>query len=574
MKANSLTIEVYSATDPDAAIYEAELGEKRIQNLQFGTVFPGGLYSDASFFVPRNVLIHWRISGGQRVVFRNGRRIVYEGYVSEVNSVISGSESGMQVTCIGAWGWILMTRRSTKLWSDTRIDNTAWVADYTTDGDVSDMLLFEQSQRLMIASKKGETFAINDAGYFTYTAPAGQYIKRITYDYAFDEGALDSQIEIEEYPVAAAWSQIAATVIIAAGTGEFDVNTSANITAVRMKLTFLEAGAAAVDTAQAFIAKKMCVYSETDAVIDLPAMIADAAAALTTEINSSTIFVDAMGTTRTLIGTNSVAYGDANQPSSFGFFNNETWAEMILRACAFGDGLNQSWSAGLWHSENSPSYDGKPVFYCKQYPALTDYDYVVRVDDPALVNPISIRANYAAIKNFIIVRYYDDENRTKMITPDDTAGAALDDTISIAAYGTRNALLDVGYASSALAIGNGLRYLARYKDPTYELTSPITIMGTVRAKNGNIVPVSQIEAGKRIKIENWIDDLTGQATGATFLITVTNYDDNSETVSLTAGPPPDLILPVYVKEKPAEIQPPAPTKEPPKPTRGGTIKLH
>ena len=78
MKANSLTIEVYSATDPDAAIYEAELSEKRIQNLQFGTVFPGGLYSDASFFVPRNVLIHWRISGGQRVVFRNGRRIVYE----------------------------------------------------------------------------------------------------------------------------------------------------------------------------------------------------------------------------------------------------------------------------------------------------------------------------------------------------------------------------------------------------------------------------------------------------------------------------------------------------------------
>ena len=74
---NSLSIEVYSTgtTPIIQAINELSMAG----GMRFATGYPGGLYLDGSVIVPRQILKWMPIKGGQRVVFRNGQRLVYEG---------------------------------------------------------------------------------------------------------------------------------------------------------------------------------------------------------------------------------------------------------------------------------------------------------------------------------------------------------------------------------------------------------------------------------------------------------------------------------------------------------------
>ena len=64
--------------------------------------------------------------------------------------------------------------------------------------------------------------------------------------------------------------------------------------------------------------------------------------------------------------------------------------------------------------------------------------------------------------------------------------------------------------------------------------------GYIGAKSGQVVPSSQIRAGKRVKIENYLQDLSG--TGLTFLISMIECDDRSETVAISTGLPDNLAV--------------------------------
>ncbi|HEY4692489.1 MAG TPA: hypothetical protein VIH16_03575, partial [Bellilinea sp.] len=59
------------------------------------------------------------------------------------------------------------------------------------------------------------------------------------------------------------------------------------------------------------------------------------------------------------------------------------------------------------------------------------------------------------------------------------------------------------------------------------------VIGYIRDRYGSEVPACEIQAGKRIKIENWLNDLSG--TGLTFLISATDYNDTTETCTLGIG---------------------------------------
>ena len=79
MNQNNITIEIYrtgTTIEPDLS---GELDNA--EQLNFVTGYPGGLYLNASFFIPRDVTMPWPYKSGMRVVFRNGLRIVYEGYI-------------------------------------------------------------------------------------------------------------------------------------------------------------------------------------------------------------------------------------------------------------------------------------------------------------------------------------------------------------------------------------------------------------------------------------------------------------------------------------------------------------
>jgi hypothetical protein len=109
-------------------------------------------------------------------------------------------------------------------------------------------------------------------------------------------------------------------------------------------------------------------------------------------------------------------------------------------------------------------------------------------------------------------------------------------------------VINVGSSTGAAAINSGRRYLRAYKDPQYRVSGPITVESWIRGKAGNRVPCSEIYAGQRVKIENYLQDLSG--TGLTFLISHTNYDDDSETNSMSIGPPGDLVFPRFVFHTP------------------------
>jgi len=287
------------------------------------------------------------------------------------------------------------------------------------------------------------------------------------------------------------------------------------------------------------------MYSETSA-IDLTEIATDVIGKFT-DLNSTTVKIAS--------NTNSLV--------PFITSGHETLADILTFAAGFGDASQNPWHVYLLDSEVAASPDGKPVLVTEQRPALTDYEYALRVDEPNLVAPLSLDRDYSQIWNWIAVDYIDANGWTQYLTPDDISW--MKDTASIAAYGQRDYQLSIGEATDKLAEDYGTRFLARYKDPQYVMRQPIQVQGYLRSKNDQKVPVSQVRAGKRVRIENYQQDLSG--TGLTFLISNTQYDDSTEMLSISSGPPAPLIYapfthPRLLAEEAAATTPAAPGPEP------------
>lgn len=219
-------------------------------------------------------------------------------------------------------------------------------------------------------------------------------------------------------------------------------------------------------------------------------------------------------------------------------------ASILMRAASYGDGSYNSWAPYLVESDLATTPDGKPVLALTQYPALTSYDYAVRLDDPNLTGELTVVYDLESVRNWITVSYRDElNNRDVILTPDDDAN--LKDATSITAYGQRETPqpLDAGTTSAASAKNLARRYLAAYKTPRFYVSVPITVKGYIRGPKGKRVPASQIRAGMRIKIENYLTDLASvSGAGLTFIITQTEYDDDAQTCSISTGVPDDLAV--------------------------------
>ena len=223
----------------------------------------------------------------------------------------------------------------------------------------------------------------------------------------------------------------------------------------------------------------------------------------------------------------------------------ESLASILERAVSFGDSSFNSYYARLVNSELAESPDGKPVMELAQYPALTDYDYAVSLNEENLDGNIQFVRDFENIINYVTVQYRDDQNnRDIVLTPDDDS--ALKDSNSITLYGERHVdqPLNIGVGTSALALGIGKRYLAANKNPKFYVSSPIRVTGYIRGKQGNQIPACEIQAGKRLKIENYLDDLAGTSgAGLTQIITDTTYteNDNGEFCSMNLEGVPDNL---------------------------------
>lgn len=497
---NGLYIEVYDGT---TRIVDASNGLITASNLRHQTMYPGGIYGSASFYVARDVVRQWAVKGAQRLIFRNGRTIVYEGKIDDLDRTLQSTSQGVTVTASGYWGALMNRRRWRKRWADTTINDEYWFVDETDPGGGLEKCFVDRNNRIRF-TPKAEAWGNGEYIQLKYNMPTGETVKRVTYDYDFQEGGQAWELALNDGTGATLVSHTAS------GTGSTDHTLVTPRQQVRLVFYSRAAQTPTSDGTYYGEVTNLVVYSETGSITMQQAAI-DIVGEMSSELNSSTA----------RIGSNTYSL----VPLVFDDF--ATMGEMLVFMGNIGDGSQNPWHSYLDHSEIANTPDGNPVLVTEQRPALTDYDYIVQVGkdiDP----PLSIVHDFGIIRNWIVIQYIDSRGFTQYVSPDDDAN--LKDTTSITDYGQLDAVINVGEATTAIATNFGRRFLSRYKDPEWTTLSPISIPIGIRTKDGSIIPSSQIRAGKRIKIANYLDP------NLTFLISGTNYDDDTETTQVTAGP--------------------------------------
>ena len=487
----------------------------KAQDIAIATCYPAGLYATANFTVPRRLTDNWGLTPGQRIKFYSGLKCVWEGRITGWSYNLNAEAQSVAVKCLGYYGDILERRTWWKHWAVTSLGDDVWKIP-TAAFDASDVSLLDMYQD--DSSSKGFQRWIPRPIAFTtgqhsrkiYTAPAGTTAKRITGKVNLQEAGQQWRVGI--YNETTATSEYTVDV---SGPATFDITFAAPGSVLWMYYQ-----SRANQTATNFNTlhgdfEYVTIYGETGT-IDLTAIAGDVAG-YCTEIST---YLDLIA---------------ANGFEIIPFFSEpgETLASILTRAAGYGDASYNAWAVGIRASDLGT--DDKPVMFAEQQPALTDYDYVLRLDDPAL-SGVSFEQDTDELRNWIAYTYTDQLGVEQHVTPD--TDATLKDTESIALYGERHEWLSLNSTDATVCANYARRYLATKKDLQWTASSGIPVTGSITAKSGEKIPACAIEAGKRLRIANWLNDLNG--TGLTFLITATDYDDNSQTCTISVGQPNNL----------------------------------
>lgn len=515
---NNITVEVFSGgTTP---IVDSDGDLPRVDSIRYSTGYPGGLYLNASMFVPRDIARSWLIKGAQRLVIRNGQTPVFEGKIGDLDRALQRSSEGIKISVVGYWGSLLMTRRWRKRWADHRLSESVWGKVIGTSG-VADYLNVSRGDGVLrMIPQVGVDWIENDAVSLRYEMPTGELVKRAVFDFDFSEGTQAWKIAFVSDPDGTPTEEWTAT---SSGTGSEDIALSDTSLAAEIILTSVSAQTIPSGTSPYAEFTSLVMYSETGA-IDLTQIATDVVGEFT-DLSADVFEID------------------SNTLSLVPFIEDRfpTAAEILMDAASYGDSSENQWATGVYASEVST--DDKPLLFVEQYPDLTDYDYAVRVDEPTLEPPFDISEGYIGsdennVWNWIVVQYRDEDGFVQYVTPDDDAN--LTDADSITDWGQRDYLLRIRHGDVTAATNFGRRFLASHKDPVWHMTRPIKVKGSIRAKSGNLVPASEIRAGKRIRVENFLRDPALGTDDLIFLITKTDYDDSKEVCTITIGRPDSL----------------------------------
>ncbi|MFA6204337.1 MAG: hypothetical protein WC710_14260 [Gallionella sp.] len=513
----SLTLEVYSSGStlllPD--------DYRDVTGISYDCFYPGGLFGTASFFIPRPPARLGLILPGMRVKICSGNVTVWEGYVSSRALNTDETTSGVLYTCIGAWGYILDGTLINKPWAETSIASDIW-KEVTSAFNVADVSLnnladVDRKNRLHFMPTSTRDAAGAEVGWasneyyrITYTAPVGQTVKRVTYNYDLNEGAQQWALGLFNTVTSAAEAEYTTTSATAA-----DVTLGTPSRGLWLYLLSYAAQIPPTDDSVYAQVSDVTVYTETGAIDS-------------TEIAKDILpFVTACSSSEAGIGSNTL-------PLVPFVADNISAAAALMQAAGYGDSSYNAWAFCIKESDLSP--DDKPILYYAQQPALTEAEYYIRLDDANLQAPISLVQDTAEVRNWITVRYRDVEDNEVVLSPDDDAN--LKDTTSIATYGTRAEEIQLDTTSTTLATSYGRRFLAARKDPQWTIQGGLTVQGYIRNATGGNVPAANIRPGERVRIENFIEDISG--TGLTFLITGTAYIDSTQTNMLEIGRPNNL----------------------------------
>lgn len=518
---NALGLKVYSSGTTEL-ISVGDTRASRVEIRTWETFYPGGLYGGAEVFIPRQVDRASLIKHGYRLVIVNGLKIVYEGEIVDIVYTVNKDTQGWLLICHGKWGRLLGRRTLNKPWADQRIDQATW--SWETGATGSELCTLDRYNRLRFTPKP-EAWLTGEYAAITYSAPAGQTVKRVTYNYDLQEAAQAWSIALYRSTDGSAWTLMNAasgdtysvgttTVIVASGTGSIDVTLGTPSRYLQFRFF---AGANQTPTGDGtYYAQfsSLNVYTETG------------------NINAYEIGGDIIDACTDLSSDKS-HLASALTLSLVPFITDgpETLASILTRVAAYGDTSYNPVAFYLAASDRAATPDGKPVLFSEIQPAPDDYDYAIRLDERNLIPPLELVYQSSAVSNYVSVQYTDPTGAELIITPDDDS--SLSDLTDYA--GRLDEVVRLGAATSTSATSFARRLLAKKKAPGFYVRGPITIAGYIRTKQRTRVPVSVIRAGERIKIENFISgDLI-------FLITATRHSD-AGTVSISTGVPDDLAV--------------------------------
>lgn len=526
---NELTVQVYDRTG--TRIQTPELAHGRAQNLRFATGYPAGLFLTASVDVPRNVAQRWQVEGAQKLVVRNGLKMVWEGEIVNLQGALGSTAGEMSILANGYWGTLMDARRIRKPWADTRMDSRTWVYDETASA--AEKCSPDWYNRLMFVPKN-EQWGAGEYAQFVYTAPTGETVKKISfgYDLAENSPTTEWKLTLERSTDGTSWTTdtTIASSTVTSGTVIL-LGTATQYVALRFTNDSGAAQTPPGDGTEFGKLTSVVVYTETSS-INLTEIVTDVVGMLSGEMSADTDLID----------SNTLAL------LPFVVDRYDTLAQVVTTAASFGDSSGNAWAVGV--RESDLASDGLPIVFAEQQPPLTDYDYTVRLSDANVLPGLRWSRDVDDLHNWVAVAYRNDGGGTAYLTPNDDA--SLKDTDSIATYGQRAVVLNLPTGDSTTALAFGQRYLAAHKDAQYHMSAPVLVQGYVTAKGGRRIPASEIRAGKRLRIVDFLSDLSG--TGLTFLISKTDYRDADNVCAMSAGVPDDLaVLLAQIKQGNSQI---------------------
>lgn len=504
---NAIALKVYST----GATEVRNAGLDLASGVIFDKIYPGGQALSLTFFVPRGITASWSVHVGYRICAYNGMTMVWEGWITGIEPTLSSSGMGVNVTAAGAWSQFLMARKTRKPWADTRLGEDAW-AWYTPLAG-AEKCTVDRTNRIRF-TPKAEAWISGDYAFVYYVAPTGQTVKRITLNYDLQEGA--QAWELSVYNLTAAANELSRTtsnatpgVTVAWDSGILGTPTQ------QIRINFIARANQTPSADGTYYGEvtNIVVYTETGAINAQE--ISKDIAALATELSTDLSKIGTMPL--------DIVPFIADPPA--------TYADLLTMAANYGDASYNSWAAYVGLSDLAN--DGKPPLVLEQRPALTDYDYAIRMDDDNVGGNLSFRQTLDGVRNWIAVQYQDRDGKNVYLTPDDDA--TLQNIASITQYGVRHAWVTLPTTSATTAATYARRYLALSKDPQWVASGQLVVIGYVRSKGGQRIPAANIAPGKRIRLENWLNDING--TGLTFLITGARYDDSGETCAIDIGQP-------------------------------------
>jgi hypothetical protein len=663
---NDNQIRIYDTTSGTPIVDPLGLLD-RAEAIQFSTVYPGGIFNTASFFIPCDPVMNSPIKHTQRIVIRNGLTTLWEGFVTSITLVIGKERRGLDVQASGYWG-LAYKRTKYNRWIDRRTSSDVFGVWYPEgDGEFD----FDQNGQIKITPKQID-YNIANVKHLKYFVNGASKVKRVVFDYDFaktcetlpvrakhyngstytanltdmidgdnttstpltiatghylyiglrevagmtgirfvlgaTKNANTSTMTCEYYGVDAAWHALTITDGTSSGGKSWAQSGEVTWTEIdgmdestingSQKFFYLRFSWSANLTASIYVVNvyqrraqnwQVGLYDFNNATSLWTSTTAGTGSQdITLSPSTSTIgfylwpkssqkvigdgihltitdlaviaesWDGAANTTVSTMIENCVHYLGTPFLDDYTYIESNTFD--LLSTGYVADDLRASladqmnWIGG-WSGSNAPYSIGVlesdavgvdniyPVIYYEQFPTSSDYEYTVRLDEQAVDGlELVLSADLDTLYN---------DGRFTFTTPDGKqdwtnylygSEPLLLDSASAAKFYNRQITGDLGTAADKLlAVTRGIPYVQYQKDVAYYMRAPLSLVGTIRKKDGTPVPVSLIRAGQRIRIENFTADVSDDpGTGLTFLISRTEYDDDSGVITVTAGVSDDL----------------------------------